>query len=422
MKEVSIIAATFYGNRGAEAMLCTTIAEIKKRYSDDLYFNVFSYYPDRDSKIVNNSCIQIYSSTPAYLVLVLIPCAIIHRFFSLFGLKNITDLLPNSVRALARSKILICLAGVSFIEGRTKFLLFDMAIILPAMLLSVPVIRFSQALGPFRTLLNRFVARIFLSNCTKIFTRGKYTHSHLKSLLELHLNYERADDIAFMFKPEYCFSTPREGLSKDFARLKILCSGGRIIIGVCPSSVVAKRAHSIGWDYAKSIADLISDLVRRDYVIALYPNATRGEDMESDHNNDLPLLNNIQIKLTPEIAKNVVKFSGSLNAAQIHEVINICDIHVVSRFHAMVAALSLGVPVLVIGWSHKYLEVMERFGQEDMVIDYLRGRQESTLEILVNLLNERLIRSNAIINALPEVKRSSQIQLDFAVQCLRENL
>src|SRR5690606_4586299 len=102
MKEVSIIAATFYGNRGAEAMLSTTMAEIKARYNGALRFNVFSYYPVRDATLVSDSDIVVYSSKPAYLVLVLLPCAVFYRLLGLLGLKKVMEFLPNSVGALAR--------------------------------------------------------------------------------------------------------------------------------------------------------------------------------------------------------------------------------------------------------------------------------------------------------------------------------
>jgi polysaccharide pyruvyl transferase WcaK-like protein len=420
MKEVSIIAATFYGNRGAEAMLSTTMAEIKARYSGALRFNVFSYYPVKDAALVSDSDIVVFSSKPAYLVLVLLPCAVFYRLLGLLGLKKVMEFLPNSVGALARSRMLICLAGVSFVAGRAKFLPFNIATILPAILLGVPVIKFAQALGPFGGFLNRLAARTFLKHCAQIFTRGECTHKHLTELLGSNLNYERADDVAFLFKPEYCKSIPSEGLEEDLFKLKSLRSNGQLVVGVCPSIVVAKRARASGWDYAQSIAHLIDDLVGKGCVVALYPNATRGEDMDKTHNNDLPLLEGIEHKLLPESARNIAKFTGSLNAAQIHKIINSCDVHVVSRFHAMVAALSSGIPVLVIGWSHKYLEVMERFEQEDMVIDYKQGGQEDVSKLLDQLRDDRVRRALTIVNALSEVKKLSQRQLDFTAQLLRK--
>ena len=60
MKEISIIAATFYGNRGAEAMLSTTIAAIKTGYEGSIKFNVFSYYPSQDKKLVSNTNVVVF--------------------------------------------------------------------------------------------------------------------------------------------------------------------------------------------------------------------------------------------------------------------------------------------------------------------------------------------------------------------------
>jgi polysaccharide pyruvyl transferase WcaK-like protein len=316
---------------------------------------------------------------------------------------------------------LICLAGVSFVEGRTKFIPFNIATILPAMLLDVPVVKFSQALGPFAGFVNRIAAQVFLKRCMKIFTRGRYTQDHVKQLLGASLNYERADDVAFLFKPEYCLSLPSKGLEEDLEKLKKLCTYGQLVIGVCPSVVVAKRAQAGGWDYPQSIAQLIDDIVSKGYVVALYPNATRGEDMDKSHNNDLPLLEDIERKLSSETKVKLVKFTGSLNATQIHQIINVCDVNMVSRFHAMVAALSSGIPVLVIGWSHKYLEVMERFSQEDMVIDYKKGEHNAVASLLGRLVNDRAKRALTIANALSEVKKLSQRQIDFAAEYLRRN-
>ncbi len=420
MKQVSIVAATFYGNRGAEGMLSTTIAEIRASSIEPIQFNVFSYYPERDSTLVNDSGVVVYSSKPSYLVLNLLPSAIVYRLLNFIGLQRVAGFLPKSISALAQSNALICLAGVSFVEGRTKFLPFNIATLLPAMILGVPVIKFAQAMGPFNGGLNRWLATIVLGGCTRLFTRGERTHSHIQSLLGAKGNYERADDVAFLFKPEYCLSTPSDQLNIHLNQLKNFANHGQMLVGVCPSTVVAKRAAVAGWDYAQSIAKLMDDLIARGYLVVLYPNATRGEDMDKTHNNDLPLLNDIEKKLSAQSAKHYVKFTGSLNAAQIHRVINACDVHVLSRFHAMVAALSSGIPVLVIGWSHKYLEVMDRFGQADMVIDYKAGAQEAVLTRLEQLLDERTQRKLTIQQALRAVKKLSRRQVDFTVQHLME--
>lgn len=56
-----------------------------------------------------------------------------------------------------------------------------------------------------------------------------------------------------------------------------------------------------------------------------------------------------------------------------------------SRFHALVNALSQGVPVLATGWSHKYSALLESYGQQNCLlsIDMERDELRSQLRRLV---------------------------------------
>jgi len=419
MKEVSIIGATFYGNRGAEAMLCTTICELDSRFEEPCQFHVFSYYPENDASLVDKSNVRIFSCEPLYLVTVLIPCALLHRLLNLVNAIRLASILPQSVKALASSDIMICLAGVSFVDGRTKFLPFNICTLLPAILLDVPVVKFSQALGPFERLVNRIVARQVLKRCARIFTRGERTHRHVRHLLSKQSNYQRADDTVFSFRPYYCLSKSMITLTERLQKLKSSKPKDALVIGICPSVVVAQRARAQGWDYPQRIANIIEVLSDQGHRVALYPNATRDGEITKTHNNDLPLLDDIEERLSQKSKSNTVVFTGPLNARQIYEVIQCCDLHVTSRFHAMIAALGCGIPVMVIGWSHKYLEVLQEFNQQDMAIDYQQGSMSEILALLNKLQSTRETRRLQIVKGLSKVRMSSKAQFDFAESIIR---
>jgi polysaccharide pyruvyl transferase WcaK-like protein len=415
VKQISIIAATFYGNRGAEAMLSTVIAELSKKNAD-LRFNVFSYYPETDKTLVSVDNIKVYSSKPLYLVSVLIPFALIYKILGLLKLTSLQNKLPESVNALASSKLLLCLAGVSFIDGREKFLPFNIATILPAMLLRVPVVKIAQAMGPFNSFINQFASKIFLSRCLKVFTRGEGTHRHLSELMnQEQKNFERADDIAFLFKPEFCVSQPAKAVDEKMSEIK---KQQGLVVGLCPSIVVAKKAMKNGEDYIGNMVNLITQIVQHGYSVVMYPNATRGDDMDKSHNNDLPLLTDIEKAIPQQVREKVITFDQSLNAAQVHSVINSCDIQIVSRFHAMVASLASSVPVMVIGWSHKYLEVMDCFEQGDMVVDHKHGDNYSVIKLLNKLVSEKDSRKQRISEKLIDVKSSSKKQIDYILSLI----
>lgn len=415
MKEVAVIGATLYGNRGAEAMLSATIGGLRDRIPG-IRFHVFSYYPAKDRELLASGGVSIHSSTPFYLVAVLGPMALVHRLAGLLRMGWLQRRLPESVRALSRCRVLVCLAGVSFIDGRTKFLPFNIATILPAMLLGVPVVKFAQAVGPFRKRLNRMAARLFLTRCRQVFARGEGTLRNLREAFGERSFVQRANDVAFLFGPEQSLSRREVSVEPVLARLREIAHSKQVV-GVCPSVVVARRRRAHGQHYAAEMARLVERLLCAGHGVVLFPNATRGDNMDKEHNNDLPLLRQIQGEIAGSTGDSLVVVDQSVNAEQVHAIIHACEVVVTSRFHAMVGALAAGTPVMVLGWSHKYLEVMELFAQEDMVMDYADAAPDVMAEKVDGLLADSPQRRETIAAAMPEVRRGARVQFDY-LECL----
>jgi len=418
VKEVSLVGATLYGNRGAEAMLSAAIGELRERHSG-LWFNVFSYYPVKDRDLLASEGVAVYSATPLFLVTVLGPLALLYRVLGVLRMGAMHRWFPRSVIALARSRVLVCLAGVSFIDGRTKFLPFNIATILPAMLLGVPVVKFAQAVGPFDHWLNRLAARLVLARCRQVFARGDETFRNLQAVFANGRFYQRANDAAFLFRPEHALSRAEASIKGPLARIEQLADA-RKVVGLCPSVVVAKRRAAKGHDYAGEIAALAERLISGGHAVVLFPNATRGDDMGKRHNNDLPLLHEIAERLSGKDDPFLVLVDQSVNAAQVHDILRACDAIVTSRFHAMVGALACTQPVMVLGWSHKYLEVMRLFGQEDMVMDHSRLDVDTMAEKVADLLADVHRRRQQISDALPAVQDGARVQFDYLDDLLRD--
>lgn len=63
-----------------------------------------------------------------------------------------------------------------------------------------------------------------------------------------------------------------------------------------------------------------------------------------------------------------------------------------SRFHSLVAALSSNVPVIAIGWAHKYIQLLTDYGQERFnVVD--KSRTNDCFEMIGELANTELFHS-----------------------------
>ena len=82
---------------------------------------------------------------------------------------------------------------------------------------------------------------------------------------------------------------------------------------------------------------------------------------------------------------------------------------VASRYHALVSALSQGVPAVATGWSHKYTELFEDYGFPEGVlsIDAEAGHIDSMLERIVDTaasqeITAQLLHSSARLKSLSE--------------------
>jgi polysaccharide pyruvyl transferase WcaK-like protein len=412
MKTIAIIAATLSGNRGAEAMLTTTIGRIRERYPD-ANFNVYSYYPKRDNELVIDSNIRIFSATPLYLVTVLFPCSLLQWLFKRLGPKSLDKLIPESVRALDTSDILIDLAGVSFIDGREKFLPYNVLTLAPALLLGTPVVKFSQAIGPFHNQLNRFLAKFTLSRTNKIFARGNNTLEHLKTLSLINCHTEPVADVAFLHQPTDTLT--QENITKVDDLTERLKHVDRELIGICPSSVLASKLTKGNVNYIQHIAAICQLLIERGYAVLLYPNATRETEMTAVRNNDLPVIIDIVNLLDNDsIPSNSLYFVDfDVNTIGIKRLMTQCRLVMVSRFHAMIAALSDSQPVIVLGWSHKYHEVMDYFDLDKLVFDFTQLDTDLMLGTIRDTLDNDLIIRQKIDRRYEQVMASARTQFNY---------
>ncbi|MDP2956848.1 MAG: polysaccharide pyruvyl transferase family protein [Longimicrobiales bacterium] len=414
--QVSFTAATLTGNHGAEAMLLAAMGRLRDRFPNAT-FNVFSYYPRADREAVSGASVRVFSLTPLALVLRLVPLAALLALLRRVGLGGLLRLFPADVRALARSRVQVDLAGVSFVAGRGRFLPYNTLTLLPAFLLGVPVVKGAQAMGPFTTPLNRRLARAFLARCDAVFARGERSLSFVRELLGAPPGVRRADDLAFLLEPRDGLARREApGLEHLLETVESRRGGARSVVGLCPSSLLAARDPK---GYVGLMAALAAELVGGGDLVVLFPNATRGRFDAGPRNNDLHTISQVLDAVHADVRAGVVSVEEDVHAVDILRVLQTVDLAVVSRFHAMVGALSLGKPAVVVGWSHKYLEVMEEFGLGEYVLDARETALPSVMAS-VDALRADLTGCRAHIAArLEGVRRSAVGQIDYIASKMR---
>lgn len=331
-RAIGIVGGTMSGNHGAEAMLQVVIAEVR-RVLPTAAVHVLTYYPEADAQ---SGCLHdrvfLHNATPAQVVSdwflrsLLIPpgrtpSPVPERHGLTFGHLRGLD-------------VLFDVAGVSYIDGREKFLPYNVLTTVPFQRHGVPVVKLSQAMGLFESGVNRRAARWGLPPLTAVYGRGALTMEALKRHVPA-CQPAYAPDLAFLLAPA----------SGDAERHDVV---------VCPSSLVAAKDEQ----YAGRMAAFIRSQHEKGRSVALVAHSWR-RNSPKPRNNDLYAIDQIKRELGGQA--DVPVFGEGLDAAHLKRVIGGAQVVVSSRFHGMIAALSSGVPTYVLGWSHKYREVLDVF-------------------------------------------------------------
>ena len=377
--------AAFSGNKGASGMLTALMQNIR-RYDPEAQFAVLSYYPKTDRQGPHRNDAEIWDGSPR---------AAVKNFFRA-GLYKLHLPGCSAIRRIAECDFFLDAAGISFADGREKFTCFNILTFLPALAAGVPVVKVSQALGPFRHPLNRFLARRFLPRMSLIAARGDQTAGHLA---ELGLrNVERFPDVAFSLECSDEDDRSAAGLLPE-------TSGDGPVIGISPSQVVYGLCRQARVDYLGELAKLVRVLSARGCHCVLFPHSAR-EGVEKTHNNDLPLLRRFAAGL--DASPKITVIDRELDAGVLRRLIARCDLLVASRFHAIISAMATGVPAVVIGWSHKYAEVLSAFQLERFVQTYADFSAERTLELIGGILGSRDELSRNILARAAALREENQ--------------
>lgn len=406
---IAVTAASFCGNKGAAAMLQSGIKQLLERYGDDLNITLMSTYPVRDREIIaampeKYGFINVVNAKPEKLLFLAFPLAVLYRLFGKIPLLQKAFLHNRIIRAYSECDMVVDMAGISFADSR-GFVMNTYAFVCAAVptLCGTPVCKYSQALGSFKNPYNRFLAKRILPKMRLICARGEITKSNLAGI-GITENVRLCADGAFTMTEvgEYTENVNRLCESDSFY-------SGRIA-GVSISSVVDKRCRKLGIDYKKIMTEFINRLTSKGWSVLMIANAARG-DSSRPRNNDLPICGEVYAAVNDK--SNVRFYRKEMYPEELRLLIGGCEVLAASRFHAMIGALEKEVPVLLVGWSHKYKEVLDMFGLGEYAADYSELSTDKLWEEFQRLLgNSAEIRARIAEN-LPAVKASSRENIAF---------
>ena len=358
---VAITAASYSGNKGAAAMLQSSIGQLHERYGDRLNVNLMSVYPGEDKEQLPWDFITVVPCTPEKLLFIAFPLAILYWLFRWCPPIKALLLKNKILKAYSQTDLVIDEAGISFVDSR-GFVMNTYAFVCAAvpLLVGTPVVKYSQAMGTFKNGWNKFLAKWILPKLKLVIARGQGTLDNLTGI-GITDNVKLCADGAFTMPDNDAWT------KKVAERWESDPFFNDRVVGLSISSVVNKKCNKLGIDYKSVMVSFIEYLTGRGYGVFLIANAARIHS-EKSRNNDLMIGDAIYEAVSDKT--NVRWFHEEMDAEEIREHISRCKFLVASRFHAMIGALEKEVPVLLVGWSHKYQEVLDMFELGQYAADF----------------------------------------------------
>lgn len=170
------------------------------------------------------------------------------------------------------------------------------------------------------------------------------------------------------------------------------------------SVVVCKKCRSLGIDYPRIVADFIGKLNKKGYRVLIIANAARINSTKTRTND---LLLGDEIFNYCRDASMVKWYHEEMTAEELREHIGRCKYLVASRFHSMIAALEREVPVMLIGWSHKYKEVLDMFELGEYTADYSSMSSDTLMRGFDDLVRDEMIIRRKLSEHIEAVRQSS---------------
>lgn len=267
--------------------------------------------------------------------------------------------------------------------------MFALLSIWNASLSNKKVVVCSATIGPYKNPVLRFLARRILDNIALISLREEFSKDYLESISVKRPKIQVTADLAFLLESN------KEVDSTRVSKVLDVDAGGNAVVGICPAAMMSSRLSED--EYIRLISEFSNFLVK-DVGATVFYIANTFQDIE--------LVNKIYQAVNNPENTWIVPFSAS--ATEIKLVIGLCDLFICSRFHALVASTSLGVPSIgLVSYSYnKFHGIIGRMmGQEEYLLDidqtfeYDAFFNELKLKSKKMLQDKESIRANLLKNS-----------------------
>lgn len=230
-----------------------------------------------------------------------------------------------------------------------------------------PFLRFIQSYGPFNDWRVRFLARMEFSRLPYVFARGELSASYCREVAGKVPVYA-FPDIAITLNPA------KEEWRDSYLRGIGLASGKYICLS--PSAVMRSKptrsGSSLGEKHAETFTILAKHYMGEGKRVLFVPHMTSPEPRDSDRAVCEEIINSL---LASELGSRhkISLVSEELDCQELKALIGGAQSAIVSRYHALVACVSMGIPVVALGWNIKYQDLLNFYKCPQFAVDARDG-------------------------------------------------
>jgi len=411
LPEVLLTFAGLSWQKGSAAQVVSLVSQIRK-FRKDICISLLSHYADLDAGPAKKLGVDIvgyplYRHTTANtrsLELMLVRMgsagsALARRAGFSVPLRD-----EGVSSAYRRANLVLDLSGDSFRDSPGGKSIAHNVNLLACQAFGVPYALASQSLGPFRWH-SRSLTRYCLNQARLIYIRERRT---LRVLTDLGVNtrlIELAPDLAFAL-PAASSEEVSRILFSEYPNVDTLL---RPWVGISTSSLFFTRlSRSNRKLFLRRIVELALHVNRTiGGSVFLIPHEIRPPQLGID---DVSAADLLATALDCPPWLHVIR--GNYGPSEIKGIVSRFDALIACRMHAGIAALSSGIPTLMISWSHKYAGVMEDLGLAEFVWDFLApaGRE------LGPLFDELWQQRRSVSERLHDFNARAQFEIGTTVE------
>jgi colanic acid/amylovoran biosynthesis protein len=403
-----------FKNKGAEAMILTSLLQFSRRIPDAKLI-VASYasresipFGEQHAMVGGTKCSFRFIKNRKDLV------TAVQLFAALFiwprpWREKIVGT-NEYLRELLNADLVVDLSGFAMTDKRplSRRIVYA-AEILTARLFGVPFVVFTQALGPFKQATSRLLARLCLPYATLVCARGESTVEYLARLGVVNrTKVIRCADSAYLF--------PISSGSDSSPTLPVAKGLSGPVIGIVTNSNIVERTPGEGShnSYIRLLAGIVDHLVANYGARPVFI----CHEIYEERKDDAWVAR--QVIAASSHADTITVVSGNNSAETLKKMIGELDFLVASRFHSLVAALSLAVPSIAIAWAHKYHELFAEAGLEGFVFDAEELELERFIPMFAMAWDQRESIRGQLQNRRAHLISSAQTAFDEVEAVLRK--